>query len=176
MTKPLDEAYLTWLYRQTTHILSRNPSKTYWKLFRQLYVKEFVWIVPNDDNRVEDGRELRYEFLENDNRYAFDREWVDLPCSFLEMLIALSRRISFETDADAESWFWHLLGNLGLIECNDASRYDMGEVDDAINVVIWRTYDFNGVGGLFPLNRTRRDQQNVELWYQMSAYILENNS
>lgn len=63
MDGPLDEQYLKWLYRQVASSKYRNPARTYWSLLRQLYTTEFVWTVPNDDNRVEDGRDLRYEFL-----------------------------------------------------------------------------------------------------------------
>jgi len=62
MNEPLDDLYLTWLYSQIGSIKLKQPSRTYWSLFRQLYTKEFVWIIPNDDNRIEDGRDLRFKF------------------------------------------------------------------------------------------------------------------
>jgi hypothetical protein len=39
--------------------------------------------------------------------------------------------------------------------------------------VIWRTYDRRGHGGLFPLQRSNRDQRRVEIWYQLSEYLLQ---
>jgi hypothetical protein len=36
---------------------------------------------------------------------------------------------------------------------------------------VWRTYEPNGVGGFFPLENPNEDQREVELWYQMSAYV-----
>lgn len=175
MSPPLDESYLTWLYAQVDSVRRRSPSRTYWQLLRQLYTKEFVWFIPNDDNRVEDGRLLRYEFLESEKLEA-DHEWLGLGCSMLEMLIGLSRRLSFEAWDEPREWFWILLRNLGLNELNDATNYDMEEVDETLDRVIWRTYNRNGKGGLFPLQRARKDQRDVEIWYQLSEYVLEGST
>lgn len=173
MAEPLDEAYLKWLYSQVAGPRIKNPSRTYWRLFRQLYKTEFVWIVPNDDNRVEDGKELRPEFMRARARDA-DQEWLDLGCSFLEMLIALSRRVSFEHGYDtAEHWFWVLLKNVGLDKCNDASNISEQKISEIVNRVIYRTYDGKGNGGLFPHKHTSKDQRKVELWYQFNGYLLD---
>jgi hypothetical protein len=168
----LDDLYLAWLYSQVGDVKERNKSLTYWELFRHMHNIEFVWIVPNDDNRVEDGRDLRHEWAE-ETGISLGREWMNLGCSFLEMLIGLSRRLAFEADGHPPVWFWHLIKNLGLQECTDRSNYDHIEVEDRFNTVIYRTYDRNGRGGLFPLRYSRKDQRYVELWYQMSAYLLE---
>lgn len=172
MSEPLDEQYLKWLYSQIGSIDETNPAKTYWKLLQHLYSVEFVWIIPNDDNRVEDGKDLRNEFIEECNVYDVDRNWLSLGCSLLEMLIGLSRRLSFETDDTAREWFWQLLENLELEEFSDA-RYFKEPVEHICQQLIWRTYDYNGYGGLFPLNHPEEDQRDVEIWYQQSAYILE---
>jgi hypothetical protein len=168
----LDEQYLIWLYSQVGNVRDRNRSRTYWNLFRQMYSIEFVWLVPNDDNRVEDGRALRWEWAAEAHISA-SGDWWSRGCSFLEMLIALARRMAFETDSHAETWFWHMLNNLGLLECTDRTNYDQVEVDERIHAVIQRKYDRNGHGGLFPMRYARKDQRQVELWYQMNAYLLE---
>lgn len=84
---PLDELYFTWLYSQVGSVKDRNPSRSYWKILRKLFTKEFVWIVPNDDNRAEDGRDLRLEFLEEHDIQDVDPNWMRLGCSMLELLI-----------------------------------------------------------------------------------------
>lgn len=139
---------------------------------RQLYTTEFVWIVPNDDNRVEDGRDLRLRFLEDENIVDVDAEWMGFGCSFLEMLIALAGTLSFETNKTSRFWFWHLLENLGLDSFTD-NRYEEEYVDEVVQRVIWRKYASNGHGGLFPLRYADEDQRKVEIWYQLSAYLLE---
>jgi hypothetical protein len=173
MRKPLDELYISWLYGQIANPRVHNSSRSYWKLIRQVYTKEFVWFVPNDDNRVEDGRALRDEFLDDEGLDEVDEEWLELGCSVLEMLIALARRLAFEADGEPRLWFWHLLKNLGLDACNDRSNYDQNGVDDVLESVIWRTYDPTGRGGLFPLECPYKDQRRTEIWDQMSSYLLE---
>lgn len=176
MDEPLDEQYLKWLYRQVASVRLRNPARTYWSLLRHLYSKEFVWLVPNDDNRVEDGRDLREEFFTTQNIEP-DPEWMGFQCSILEMLIALSRRASFEANSGSpRDWFWILIHNLDLQDLHDAKYNDSAlaaEVDEILDQFIWRTYAFNGRGGLFPLEKTDEDQREVELWYQLATYLLE---
>lgn len=144
---------------------------------RQMYVKEYTWFVPNDDNRVQDGKDLRDEFLATQGIDEVDRGWYDLGCSMLEMLIALSRRLSFEADQKtAGEWFGILLQNIGLDRCNDKRMtVEMEQhIDEVMQCVIYRQYSPTGEGGLFPLRNPQHDQREVEVWYQMSAYLIEN--
>lgn len=178
MDEPLDEQYLIWLYRQVASIQLQNPARTYWSLLKQLYVKEYIWLIPNDDNRVEDGRDLRYEFIEETHVDIHTPDWLTLGCSVLEMLIALSRRLAFEADGEASEWFWTLLENVNLRQYNDLEygkqahdNYDA--IEDILDEIIWRTYSYEGLGGLFPLRTAYEDQRDVEIWYQLSAYLSE---
>lgn len=174
MKEPLDESYFKWLYSQVANPHARNPRATHWQLCKILYKKEFVWIVPNDDNRIEDGKDLRYEFVDAQRLQNVDPSWVNLPCSMLELLIGLSRRFSFEAEGEPARWFWEMMDNLELSRYHDRRDYSEDEVDEVLERVIFRTYSYSGKGGLFPLKNPEKDQRNVELWYQMSAYILEN--
>lgn len=172
MSGTLDDRYLTWLYGQVADVKARKSSKTYWDLLRQLYSTEFVWFVPNDDNRAEDGRELRCEWYDQEGIRP-DPNWNSLSCSFLELLIGLSRRLTFEAEGDVPSWFWHLINNMGLLGFHDRSDFSSEEVEERTSAVIWRTYEPNGNGGLFPLRHTEQDQRQVEIWYQLSEYLLQ---
>lgn len=172
MSGTLDDQYLPWLYGQVAEVKTRRSSRTYWDLFRQLYSTEFVWFVPNDDNRAEDGRELRSEWAAQEG-VGYDPDWLSLGCSFLEMLIGLSRRLTFEAEGDTSAWFWHLINNLELTGFHDRSNFNPQDVDDVTATVIWRTYDEDGNGGLFPLRQPSGDQRKVELWYQLSEYLLQ---
>lgn len=181
MPEPLDERYLRWLYSQVASVRLKNPSRTYWSLMRALFTTEFVWFTPNDDNRVEDGRDLRFEFINEEGVVDTDPNWMTIGCSFLEMLLGLSRRLAFESswDSEASEWFWHLLGNLNLEGFNDAhlkTDEQKGYVAHVLETVIWRNYRDDGFGGLFPLRNPHEDQRKVELWYQMSSYLLEGHS
>ena len=172
MPPPLDELYFRWLYSQVGSVEATNRSKTYWKLLKQLHIKEFVWIVPNDDNRAEDGRDLRLEFLDEEG-VTPSSDWLRLGCSMFELLVGLSRRLSFQADGEPRGWFWHLMDNLGLRIYSDAKIVSTDRIDEILERVIWRTYESDGTGGLFPLKYPAKDQREVELWYQLSAYLLE---
>lgn len=173
MSTSLDERYFTWLYGQVASVDNGNPSRNYWKLLKQLYIKEFIWIIPNDDNRAEDGRDLRRDFVDEKRIVNISSDWMSLGCSMLEMFIGLSRRLAFEDGGDSPGWFWKLIENLGLDLYNDNVQLPEKKVDEILDQIIWRTYRRNGHGGLFPLRRAVEDQRDVELWYQLNTYLLE---
>lgn len=167
-----DVRYLTWLYNQVSDVGTRKGPDTFWKLIEQLSAIEFAWFVPNDDNRATDGRELRREWAVEEGADV-DSDWLEVGCSFLEMLIGLTRHLEFTGGFDAEWWFWKLMNNLDLTGFTDESNFDPQEVEDITSRVIWRTYNRRGVGGLFPLERSRKDQRKVEIWYQLCEYLLQ---
>jgi hypothetical protein len=173
--EPLDERYLTWLYGQVANVKARARSRTFWSLLRQMYKKEFVWLVPNDDNRISDGRDLRYEFLAEHQDEQGDPEWIGLPCSMLELFIVLARAVAFEMDDDMRIWFWHFIEVVDLERYNDRDYNKDAEeaIDETLDRIIWRNYSPSGKGGLFPLRDPKQDQRKVELWYQLNAYLLE---
>jgi hypothetical protein len=177
--RALDARYLDWLFKQITEEIdqNRNSPRSYWLLAVELFQKEFDWFVPNDDNRVEDGRILREEFFD-ETAAGSDREWLEQGCSMLEMLVALSRRCAFETGEEPLNWFWVLMANIGL-DAFDDNRFDHDfklDIDVILDRIIHRTYGADGRGGLFPLSNPTRDQREVEIWYQMASYILEHDS
>lgn len=177
MNAVLDDLYLRWLYSRISPTTVKNPARTYWSFAKQLYRKEFVWFIPNDDNRLYDGLALRDQFLADCDIDNPNEEWMSLGCSMLEMLVALSRRFAFMGGGEPEDRFWLLVNNLGIEECSDKLYKNDPDtefaIDNMLDAVIWRTYDYDGAGGLFPLMYPPMDQRRVELWYQMSSYILE---
>src|SRR5512134_96688 len=170
--KPLDERYLIWLYSQVGDVRLRRGSKTYWRLLKQLYSTEFTWSVPHDENRAADGCALRMEWVHEEHTIP-DHGWLNLECSFLELLIGLARRLEFNAEGTAAVWFWHLIGNLGFLGFHDRSNYSQNFVAVRTRVVCERKYDEFGYGGLFPIRNPEQDQRNVELWYQLCEYILQ---
>jgi hypothetical protein len=178
-SRPLDDVYLEWLYSLVSSVTNRNPTQNHWHLLRQLYSKQFLGYIPNDDNRSADGKELRFEFLQSTGYYIDDPYglWFDLDCSMLEMIIGLSRRASFEDEAlgTPVEWFWRMIHNLELDSYTD-DIFEISiseEVEEVLDRVNGRSYEYNGSGGLFPLKHPHEDQRKVELWTQMSAYLLE---
>jgi hypothetical protein len=174
MNEPLDELYFQWLCGQVGEVEIKSPAKSYWNILRKLFSTEFVWLIPNDDNRAQDGLDLRPEFVDHLRIRDVDQEWLEQGCSFLEFMIGLSRRLSFFLEGEPRLWFWRLAENLDIEQYNDGMVFPEERVDYILSNVVWRTFSPNGRGGLFPLkNRRCADQREVELWDQMNAYVLE---
>lgn len=171
--EPLDELYFDWLYSQVANPRIPDPSRTYWKLLRTFFTKKAVWLIANDVNRLEDGKELRFKFLTEKKLDRPNREWMELECSFLELMVGLAERLSFEAEGEPHYWFWKMVENLGLDRFSDDREFPKEKIEDTVDVVIFRNYKKNGRGGFFPLNHTQKDQRKVELWYQVAEYLLE---
>lgn len=172
MNEPIENLYFNWLCAKVNRVENPTPSLTFWNLLRQLHSTEYVWLVSGDDNRAEDGVELRTEFLTEAN-LPYPREWESVGCSVLEMLIAFSRRAQFNAGETPEYWFWSFLTNLGLDEANDASNAPPEIIDDILYNFVWRCYEENGVGGLFPMKNPPANQKEVEVWYQFCEYLID---
>ena len=148
---------------------------TYRKLLTHLHMIEFTWFIPHDDNRADDGIQLR-------RRYALTRDDVSLsnyihgPCSILEMMVALAIRCEENIMDDAlmgnrtGQWFWGMIHSLGLSAMNDA-RFNRVYVEDVIARFLNREYKPNGEGGLFTIKHCRDDMRTVEIWCQLSWYL-----
>jgi hypothetical protein len=176
MDARLDELYLEWLYDQVGW--RRSPNVTHWNLLKQMLSTEFVWLVPNDDNRMEDGRELRYEFVRDMRFKRVPANWMGMGCSVLEMMVGVSRWLAFEAEGRPGEWFWHLVDNLRLSRYNDRvldprSERQHKRIQEILEILVFRQYEPDGRGGLFPLEEPREDQRQVEIWYQLNAYLLE---
>ena len=158
-------------YREWLRGLVIGPAPTYHnpELFDIAWDTNYIPTVPNDQNRCQDAIDLRPRYVnETSNSLPAMGE-----CTMLEFLIGLSIRLNDASYTPQRpdqigSWFWALLDNLGIIEEN---YIGMTRSFEKINT---RGYDHDGFGGLFPLRRSREDQRNVEIWYQMQAYLMEN--
>jgi len=168
----LKEAYLRWLEPQLRDDHG-NPGDTYWGLINFMFDKAFEAIMPMDENRMADGLDLRLEFTREQNLQPKTLDSIG-PCSFLEVLIGLSRRVAFNAGGDAPGWAWQLLGNLEMQRLTDPfTRPKQRKAQEVMDAVISRTYMPDGMGSFFPLAWAEDDMTQIELWYQMSAYVGE---
>ncbi|AXQ61290.1 hypothetical protein SEA_LIBERTYBELL_49 [Streptomyces phage LibertyBell] len=174
---PLDEHYLRWLYSQVADASIEKQELTFWDLFHVLYTTEFISLVSFDENRIEDAKALRREFVQDQRLTGVDPNWITIGCSLLELMVGMSRRLAFEGDGHPPYWFWfHLMVNLGLDGYNDRDGIDGAHLTETLDRVIYRNYEPNGRGGFFPLEEATRDQRGVELWYQLNAYLNERDN
>lgn len=173
MSEPLENLYFNWLCAKVMRIDGvPAPSNTYWGLLRELHNTQFAWMLVGDDNRAEDGLDLRREFLIAAD-IPDDPTWRGLPCSLLEMLIAFSKRAEFMSGEPALGWFWEFMENLGLRIYTDAVEQADNEIAEVLYNLVWRNYQYSGHGGLFPLNEPPEDQTKTEIWYQFCEYLVD---
>jgi hypothetical protein len=166
MSEPIENEYFNWLCAK---VLPQG-GRQYYGLLRILYRTPFGWVVSGDENREEDGRELRLYFL-NETHTHNDRGWYEEPCSVFEMLLAFAQRAYFQTDRPAREWFWEFITNLDLGDFRQVDQEDIPVIEERLNVFVSRTYEANGYGGLFPMQWPKHDERKVEIWYQFCDYL-----
>lgn len=159
-------SYFKWLRK-----LVGCDDTLYGDLMVYLFNKQFYWVVGMDENRAEDGKALRDLYLERHPRVK-ECDFINEPCSVLEMLIALARRWRVDLtseDGNEEGfglYFWEMIGNLGLDSCVNSS-FDRDFVDKIVTDWLDRSYSDDGIGSLFPGSGNCKD----EIWYQLQAYL-----
>jgi hypothetical protein len=167
-SKESSKDYFDWL---CTHIKYPDNNKSYSELLEVLHEREFVWVIGNDDNRIQDGRDLKRRYFHSKHHANSENQ----PISVLEVLIGISNRLAFLIDSDAPSCAWELIENLRFHRFSrPVYPYQIDIINETLDKLIWRTYKPNGIGSFFPLRHSKQDQTQVEIWYQMTAYIEEN--
>lgn len=178
MRNQIESEYNEWLLELSENLCADGTSHQ--KLFEYLYSREFYSNVGRDENRVEDGKDLRLRFSEDSMRYNYRdiyKYLYNYPCSVLEMMIALAYRCEdimsdFEKGDRTGMWFSKMLHSLHLDEMDD-NNYDEQYVEQVVDNLINHKYKRNGDGGLFTINNPRKNMQKVEIWYQMCWYLDE---
>ena len=164
-------------YQRWLRGLVDRPGPSFDILFDIAWVTDFKHSVPNDDNRAEDGLKLREAFeLETSLKLVALGE-----CRVLELLIALAIRLNesvydYHNPDQTTHWFWKLIENLEIHHYDGVDQVEtINEISATFERLNYREYNENGTnGGLFPLISANEDQRNVEIWYQMMAYLREN--
>lgn len=170
--------YFDWLYKI---VCEKRFSKqiSYKKLLMHLHNINFRYSILRDKNRANDGTGLRYRFVVTHDYEPYCDEilnYLEGPCSVLEMLVALSIRCEESIMDDPQmgnrtgQWFWGMITNLGLGSMSD-SKFNKKFVDDIIEKFLDRKYSPDGHGGLFTIRNCDRDLRTVEIWYQLCWFL-----
>lgn len=169
----INNDYFEWMFEVVCE--KRYPKEiSYRKLLTLLHSMEFTYTIPRDENRAADGVDLRWRFAYLENcRDLY--EYLEGPCSVLEMMIALSIRCENMMDDPRKGdrtaqWFWGMITNLGLGAMHDAN-FDKKYVESAVERFLNREYEPNGEGGLFTVRNRDTDLRTVEIWYQLCWYL-----
>jgi hypothetical protein len=168
--------YTRWLYDRVCIVRDYDSPRSYIKLCGEMQDMLFRVIVPLDENRRLDGRDLRDEFLDYIQDRKLDREVERAhEVTLLETFVGLAARGRLLTGMEEYQWFEIFLNNLGLDGCGDRT-FDVITRQRARRILRKfndRRYRANGLGGLFPLSMPLCDQREAELWSQLGAYIRE---
>ena len=174
-----DEAdYFQWL---CSIVQADEPDHSYLILMKILHNQPFYSSILLDENRGKDGIFLtRIQYADQNPRSKIS---MDAPCTVLEMMIGLAFRMNdiLEDDTSEDRTpvcFWSMIQNLGLEDYTDDRYADDPffeiNVHRILRVFLDREYTKSGKGSLFPLKKSRQDQRNTEIWYQLHAYLREN--
>lgn len=172
--------YFDWLCRIVNeHRFGKEIS--YRKLLIFLHMTDFYWKISTDGNRAADGISLRWRFCcetDREELYGIVSEYLDGPCSVLEMMVALAIRCEEnimdnpQIGSRTGQWFWGMIRSLGLGNMSD-KYFDKRYATDTIEVFLQRKYQPDGKGGLFTLRNSSRDLREVEIWRQLCWYLDE---
>ena len=171
----INNAYFKWMYNLVCSNRYANEI-SYKRLLMELHNTEFTFTISRDENRAEDGLDLRYRFAYDYSEvYDYADRYIKGPCSVLEMMIALAiRSEEFMDDPSIGNrtgqWFWSMIVNLGLGAMTDR-RFDKLYVKERIERFLNRDYEPDGKGGLFRIKNCEDDLRKVEIWYQMCWYM-----
>lgn len=177
----LRKKYFLWMINIVGPAPGKYRRKNYRDLLEHMNHTEFVPFHPMDENRVDDGIELRYRFgREEDIPDAEISVSLDnRECSVLEIMVSLAIRMEETITSDPDYgdrtglWFWDMVESMRLMNMDDI-QFAAETVDRALNRMIHREYASNGLGGLFTVQNPREDMRNVEIWYQMMWWLTEN--
>ena len=172
----VNEEYFEWMFVLVSDNLY-SERISYGKLLMFLHDTEFRYTIARDGNRADDGENLRYRFaVEQGYEKDYFADYIDRPCSVLEMMIALSIRCEEGIMDDprigdrTRQWFWGMINNLGLGSMTD-SRFDIRYAKDVIERFLDHDYEPDGKGGLFTIRNCEYDLREVEIWYQLCWYL-----
>ena len=176
--------YLQWLMNQC-QLTSEGP-EGYSRLCRIMQSVCFLSLIEFDENRSEEGKDLRYEWAEDTGGdiSSLNESLSPYTCTMLELILILARRMDYEMmdsqyEAGVGKWVMELLGNAGLATfrndyCEAEQEYSENRIRCVLNDIICRRYMRDGEGGFFPLQRSPKDQRTTELLTQMNYYLAEN--
>lgn len=171
--KTIINEYFKWMFDLMCK--ERYENVSFKKLFVLLHSKEFRFTISYDENRYNDGIDLRYRFSMFDG-FEDAMEYLDGPCSVLEMMVALALRCE-ETIMDdpaygdrTAQWFWDMIVSLGLGGLTD-DVIDESYVDFVLERFLDRKYEPDGRGGLFTIRNSIHDLRHFEIWDQLNWYL-----
>ena len=172
--------YFEWMYTSVCTDPEGNYIPYYHSLLQYLHSRDFEYTLPMDGNREADGFNLRYLYgWENNITDPEVASELDAyPCSVLEVMVALSRRMESDVMGDyvfgnrTSVWFFSMLESLGIVDMTD-DNFDELYVKDVIDRCLNREYTYDGKGGFFTCKSPYCDMRTIEVWNQAMWFLNE---
>ena len=171
----MEYEYFTWLvdFIDPDHLIGEY----YQPVLQKLYFKDFRWKLKDDRNRALDGLEFRRRYVEDERFGVAPYNFMEAPCSCLEMLIALAKRIEYgilepPCEENIARWFWKFMMNLGL-DPDDFRVLDEDYVDMVLEKWLDRRYESNGKGNIFTTFSSNINLKIEPIWVQMHIFLNE---
>ncbi len=168
-----EDKYVDWIIHQVCDEgYEQMTDRRY--LFDALDREKFFPSCRMDENRAEDGLDLRHRYLQETGEDAGRGE---RRCSMLEMLAALAMRceetimIDMDVGRRVGRWFFPMLANM-------ASPLEDGIFGSPYTVMMGcrrlHNHDYapDGRGGLFYIPGFQGDMRGMEIWSQLMAYLV----
>lgn len=148
-------------------------------MMRTLHSIEFYALIDLDNNRGEDGKQLREVFAEKHPEFG-NYEALNGPCTMLEMMIALcirmeeiARKTTFQKLLC--HFFTEICTNLGIFNCKNPD-----EISEKVHCFLEKkplkgrfvSFFWHNVSFL-KSKMTQEYLEKTEIWYQMQAYLQE---
>lgn len=177
--------YLCWLMNQCQ--LEAEGPDGYLHLCDILHRTYFLSMIEFDENRTEEGKMLRDEWMDTEGGDTSALEdLIPYSCTMLELILVMARRMAYEMmdsqyEAGVGKWVQELLENAGLATFrNDYFETDPDYQESRIRAIlkdiIYHRYARTGEGGFFPLYTVvpAVPQPESELLTQMNNYLAAN--
>lgn len=159
------EDYIFWLAD-----LSGIDMRRYGEVVQTMMSIDFVWTVPNDENRAADALNLRHEF---------EFEWGEIPeligesPKVYEVLVKMAIRgaeLIGDRDEDDKTpyFFGVMMSNLKL------NKYPNGAFNEQkVSEIIFKWMDRDPNYPLFKVKNPPKAFENAEFWNQMNWFLTE---
>lgn len=171
------EEYFNWLVDSLN--LNAGYKIQHYSLFKALHNISYEYFNVMDENRYQDGIDLRYRFGSDTNIPYYDiTECIDIcECSVLEMLVALILKIDNMITYDPKDslkaeLFVDIAKSLGINEQINAN-FNQEYVNQCIFNWLHGQYEVNGQGGIITVQYPRQDMRTVDHWTQVMWYVNE---
>lgn len=139
-----------------------------------------------DMNRIKDVVHFRKSFC-NSFGYRYSEseyhKFVNEPASVLEVLLLIAAEFSLMfVWSYGDEWRVHIINVMKMFFCHleidkwtdsEWSMDAMNHVNHHLNNFLFHKYEFNGKGGIFPLDNPIVDQRDTELYQQMLMFYTE---